>query len=166
MVTAGILFGGSFFVLAIFNIISKLAEKVHSSEQLRVELKAAERANKSKTVFLSNMSHDIRTPLNAIIGYATLSEDPECTALMEKEPVEICRWLAEYNRCTALTVKNWEKIYDHILSDPEIFRRYYPLTQYRPGRPLNDDLITAMVTNDDFYHEAITQCRDLNQIEE
>ncbi len=100
------------------------------------------------------------------IEWMKFSEDPECTALMQKEPVEICRWLAEYNRCTALTVKNWEKIYDHILSDPEIFRRYYPLTQYRPGRPLNDDLITAMVTNDDFYHEAITQCRDLNQIEE
>ena len=79
MVTAGILFGGSLFVLAIFRIISSLAENVHRTEQLRVDLKAAERASKSKTVFLSNMSHDIRTPLNAIIGYATLAEDSECS---------------------------------------------------------------------------------------
>ena len=35
-------------------------------------LHAAEVANKSKSVFLSNMSHDIRTPMNAVIGFANL----------------------------------------------------------------------------------------------
>ena len=55
---------------------------MHSfNKKLRVMAREAEAANKAKTDFLSTMSHDIRTPMNAIIGLTTIAEknlgDPE-----------------------------------------------------------------------------------------
>lgn len=47
--------------------------ELHNKELARA-LKEAQIANSSKTTFLSNMSHDIRTPMNAILGFTTLLE--------------------------------------------------------------------------------------------
>ena len=74
LVISGILFGGSIFVLLMLIFIQRAFEKIQENERLEAKLIAAEEASKAKTLFLSNMSHDIRTPLNAIIGYTTLAK--------------------------------------------------------------------------------------------
>ena len=43
-------------------------------DQLSIALEAAQQANKAKTMFLNSMSHDIRTPMNAIIGFTALAQ--------------------------------------------------------------------------------------------
>ena len=85
-----------FFVLSIIGIILVLLKKARKAEsvaklaandtqklndKLEIALKKAEDASPAKTRFLNNMSHDIRTPMNAIMGYAQLMEDE----LKEKE---------------------------------------------------------------------------------
>lgn len=54
------------------------AERELHNKQLAEALHAAQLASNSKTTFLSNMSHDIRTPMNAVLGFtALLSKDAE-----------------------------------------------------------------------------------------
>ena len=47
-------------------------ERQLHNQQLAEALRAAQIASESKTTFLSNMSHDIRTPMNAVLGFTTL----------------------------------------------------------------------------------------------
>ena len=61
------------------------------NDKLEIALKKAEDASLAKTRFLNNMSHDIRTPMNAIQGYAQIMEDelnrkemPEVSEHLEK----------------------------------------------------------------------------------
>ncbi len=57
------------------------AEREEHNKQLKEALHAAQLASNAKTMFLSNMSHDIRTPMNAVIGFTTLlsreAENPD-----------------------------------------------------------------------------------------
>ena len=73
---------GAFFLCVLLYYISwrqqervrkeREEERRHHSQQLAQALRAAQIASESKTTFLSNMSHDIRTPMNAVLGFTTL----------------------------------------------------------------------------------------------
>lgn len=54
--------------------ICDLIHMIYLNKRLQITARKAEAANKAKTDFLSTMSHDIRTPMNAIIGLTTLAE--------------------------------------------------------------------------------------------
>ena len=67
---------GGLILLLVFNLVVMRSFNL----QLKAAVSAADRANQAKTDFLSTMSHDIRTPMNAIIGLTTIAgknvEDP------------------------------------------------------------------------------------------
>ena len=103
-----VLLVSSIVVAAILLTILKLLRKARKAEaaakkaandtqelnaKLQVAVENAESANRAKSTFLFNMSHDIRTPMNVIIGYADLAsrhlDDP---AKLEKymENIQVC----------------------------------------------------------------------------
>ena len=57
-------------ILFLFDLLSIL----YFNKRLQIAAREAESANKAKTDFLSTMSHDIRTPMNAIIGLTTIAQ--------------------------------------------------------------------------------------------
>ncbi len=60
-------------IMAIRNVDDILQREKQQREFVEDALAQAKNANRAKTIFLNNMSHDIRTPMNAIIGYTTLA---------------------------------------------------------------------------------------------
>ena len=89
-VTSGLF---TFSIIVVVLVLLRKARKAEASarlaaddtqklnDRLETALKKAEAASLAKTRFLNNMSHDIRTPMNVILGYAQLMEDE----LKEKE---------------------------------------------------------------------------------
>ena len=60
-------------VLGFAVVDDKIRAEQEQQRALKDALAQAERANRAKTVFLNNMSHDIRTPMNAIIGFTNIA---------------------------------------------------------------------------------------------
>lgn len=61
--------------IARMDVTDTVEEERRSKQAIEHALAAAERANRAKSEFLSNMSHDIRTPMNAIVGMTRIALD-------------------------------------------------------------------------------------------
>ena len=61
-------------LLALFIILGLLKKARNAEAKAKEAMRQAENANAAKSNFLFNMSHDIRTPMNAILGFTTLVE--------------------------------------------------------------------------------------------
>ncbi len=55
------------------------------TKELKIAKENAEESNKLKTAFIHNISHEVRTPMNGIIGFSELLNDPEITPDKQKE---------------------------------------------------------------------------------
>ena len=72
-VSAGTEDGSSGIVLGFRSVDAEIRREMEQNTLLEAALSQANRASKAKSVFLSNMSHDIRTPMNAIVGFTNLA---------------------------------------------------------------------------------------------
>ena len=103
-----VLLVSSIFVAAFLLTILKLLQKARKAEaaarkaandtqelnaKLQIAAENAESANRAKSAFLFNMSHDIRTPMNAIIGYADLA------ARHSDEPAKLKKYMENIQVC-------------------------------------------------------------------
>ncbi len=75
--------GGLGIVLGFRSVDGEIRKEMEQNNLLEAALSQANRASKAKSVFLSNMSHDIRTPMNAIVGFTNLA----ITHIEKKEQV-------------------------------------------------------------------------------
>lgn len=85
MVVAFILFGGSLFVLTMILFLQRVTSGIQEHEQTKSQLLIAEESSRAKSSFLSVMSHEMRTPLNAIIGtIEVMQRQPDLTPLQRE----------------------------------------------------------------------------------
>lgn len=89
LMMAGVLFGGSVFVQIMYRILYVIVQRVIESERLEAQLMVAEESNRARSGFLASISHEMRTPMNVIVGMDTLalknpSLSPETRDQLEK----------------------------------------------------------------------------------
>ncbi len=80
-----------YFIVGFQNVDNIVENEKKQQEQLTIALAAAEQSSRAKTTFLNSMSHDIRTPMNAIVGFTALAR----THIDNKELVQ--DYLAKIN---------------------------------------------------------------------
>jgi len=81
LIVSVILFGGSIFVYVVYRLLSGITLKIVESEQVEARLLAAEESNRAKTGFLASVSHEMRTPMNVILGLDSVAlKNPDLPA--------------------------------------------------------------------------------------
>lgn len=88
LIVSGILFGGSIFVFVMYIMLERIMKRLTASKELEAKLMATEESNRAKTEFMSGMSHEMRTPLNIILGLHTLALKDQTLTAETRERVE------------------------------------------------------------------------------
>jgi len=77
-------------------ISTDVTERMHMQEALRQAKEAAESANNAKSLFLANISHELRTPMSAILGFSQLIDNEKNLSPEQREHLSIIRRSGEH----------------------------------------------------------------------
>lgn len=69
--------------------LGRVVERKRAEEQLQRAMEQADQANRAKSGFLSNLSHELRTPMNAIVGFSELLRSNEADPLSDRQHDQI-----------------------------------------------------------------------------
>ena len=114
------------------DITAAQQKQLEQEERLREALSFAERANEAKTTFLASMSHDLRTPLNGVLGFTAF-------ALQENDPEKKQEYLEKIESSGKLLL-------DLINDTLDLSRIESGKAVPEPETVMSDDLIPAVVT--------------------
>lgn len=103
-----------------------ITEKLNTEKALQHAKELAEASDKLKTTFLNNISHEVRTPLNGIIGAASLIADPDLKADDHDELVQIITTSTER---LIQTITDFMDVSLLTSQNMEVFIRRVPLTK-------------------------------------
>jgi PAS domain S-box-containing protein len=84
-----------------------ITERIKAAEQMKLAKEKAEASDNLKTLFLNNISHEVRTPLNGILGFAEIITQPD---LSEEDKTESLSMLHESSERLLNTITNYMDI--------------------------------------------------------
>ena len=87
---AAILFGGSIFVFIMYRLIDRITERIMEREHLEARLLASEESSRAKNSFLASISHEMRTPVNVILGLDSIAlKNPDLAGSTRDQLIKI-----------------------------------------------------------------------------
>ena len=88
LIVSGILFFGSVFVFIMYLLLFRITRRIVDNDRLKARLMAAEETNRVKSSFLAGFSHEMRTPMNVIIGLDNLALKDETLSPQTRSQLE------------------------------------------------------------------------------
>ena len=140
------------FFLGLVCVLVFVGINIHLAKTRKHKLRYAEEANHAKSVFLSNMSHEMRTPMNVVVGLTNLMlEDSET-------PVKIKENLKKIGIAGNTLIGLINDVMD--ISKIETGKLDLKLTQYDVPSMINDIIVLNMIRLED---KPITFCLDIKE---
>lgn len=78
-------------------------------------------------------------------------KEDQYTKLMAESARERCQWLVQQNRYIMIRDRDWDKIFEDIMDNPNSFERYYPLVRVQVTSDAVRHVVQAFAINDDLY---------------